>query len=156
MNNVFLGGGPEMTDSGPAATGSKWKECMNEEVTIVQKEGGRPLPSNRPTTVAALEERRGERKAKQKTLFRQREKSLLLHKHERPSNQAPQIPSPSLAGQTEMLIRQFSWLQIIAPRRLPMLAHSGFCRVAPFHSGGTAPASDRLPYSVFRHLIQTI
>ena len=35
MNNVsVLGGGPEMTDSGPAAVGSKWKECMNEEVTI--------------------------------------------------------------------------------------------------------------------------
>ncbi len=126
MNNVFLsGGGPEMTDSGPAATGSKWKECMNEEVTIVQKEGGRPLPSNRPTTVAALEERRGERKAKQKTLFRQREKSLLLHKHERPSNQAPQIPSPSLAGQTETIIRQVSWLQPFPLRHLPMLAHSG-------------------------------
>ena len=33
-----------MTDSGPAATGSKWKECMNEEVTIVQKEAGRSPP----------------------------------------------------------------------------------------------------------------
>ena len=55
MNNVSLwtqsvkkqgsvGGGPEMTDSGPAAVGSKWKECMNEEVTIFQKEGGRPPP----------------------------------------------------------------------------------------------------------------
>ena len=89
MNNVFLGGGPEMTDSGPAATGSKWKECMNEEVTIVQKEAGRPLPFNRPTTVAALEERRGERKAKQKTLFRQREKSSLAQQIRNLSIQAP-------------------------------------------------------------------
>ncbi len=126
MNNVFLsGGGPEMTDSGPAATGSKWKECMNEEVTIVQKEAGRPLPFNRPTTVAALEERRGERKAKQKTLFRQREKSSLHIKHEARQIQAPQIPSPSLAGQTETIIRQVSWLQPFPLRHLPMLAHSG-------------------------------
>ena len=78
-----------MTDSGPAATGSKWKECMNEEVTIVQKEAGRPLPLNRPTTVAALEERRGERKAKQKTLFRQREKSSLAQQIRNLSIQAP-------------------------------------------------------------------
>lgn len=78
-----------MTDSGPAATGSKWKECMNEEVTIVQKEAGRPLPFNRPTTVAALEERRGERKAKQKTLFRQREKSSLAQQIRNLSIQAP-------------------------------------------------------------------
>ena len=26
-----------MTDSGPAATRSKWKECMNEEVTIFKR-----------------------------------------------------------------------------------------------------------------------
>ena len=125
MNNVFLGGGPEMTDSGPAATGSKWKECMNEEVTIVQKEAGRPLPFNRPTTVAALEERRGERKAKQKTLFRQREKSSLAQQTRNLSIEAPPIPSPSLAGQTETLIRQVSWLQPFPLRRLPMLSHSG-------------------------------
>ena len=45
-----------MTGSGPAAVGSKWKECMNEEVTIVQKEAGRPPPFSRPTTAAAPEE----------------------------------------------------------------------------------------------------
>ena len=147
MNNVFLGGGPEMTDSGPAATDSKWKECMNEEVTIVQKEAGRPLPFNRPTTVAALEERRGERKAKQKTLFRQREKSSLHIKHEARQIQAPQIPSPSLAGQTEIAYRA----GLLAPatkafRRLPMPSAQRQCRIAGCYSGGTAPDSNRLPY----------
>ena len=115
-----------MTGSGPAAVGSKWKECMNEEVTTLTKGGGPTSPIEPAHYCRRAGRKRDERKAKQKTLFRQREKSLLLNKREARQIQAPQIPSPSLAGQTETLIRQFSWLQIIAPRRLPMLAHSGF------------------------------
>lgn len=67
-----------MTDSGPAATGSKWKECMNEEVTIVQKEAGRPLPFNRPTTAAAPEENAARGKQNKK-LFSGSGKRVHLH-----------------------------------------------------------------------------
>ena len=125
MNNVFLGGGPEMTDFGLTAAGSKWKECMNEEVTIVQKEAGRPLPLNRPTTVAALEERRGERKAKQKTLLRQWEKSSLAQQTRSPSKTGAAYSFPVARGSNRNANQAGLLAPAYAPRRLPMLAHSG-------------------------------
>ena len=127
----FLGGGPERSRirlrrracCHPTAS---LKKCISRGDYPFSKRRRAGLPLFcRPTTVAALEERRGERKAKQKTLFRQREKSSLHIKHEARQIQAPQIPSPSLAGQTETLIRQVSWLQSSSLRHLPMLSHSG-------------------------------
>ena len=53
-------------------------------------------------------------------------------------------------------IGQVSWLQPFPPRRLPMLTHSGICRIAGCYSGGTAPDSNRLPFQVLRHPIQFV
>ena len=70
-------------------------------------------------------------------------------------HRAPQIPSPSLAGQTEIAYRA----GLLAPatkafRRLPMPSAQRQCRIAGCYSGGTAPDSNRLPFQVLRHPIQ--
>ena len=114
-----------MTDSGPAATGSKWKECMNEEVTIVQKEAGRPLPLNRPTTVAALEERHSERKAKQKNSFPAAGKEFNCTINAKPVDTGIANSFPVARGSNRNANQAGLLAPAYAPRRLPMLAHSG-------------------------------
>ena len=79
----------------------------------------------RPTTVAALEERRGERKAKQKTLLRQWEKSSLAQQTQSPSKTGAANSFPVARGSNRNANQAGLLAPAYAPRRLPMLAHSG-------------------------------
>ncbi len=90
-----------MTGSGPAATSSKWKKCMNEEVTTQQKE------------------------SKQKNSFPAMGKESNTAQTRTPTKSGAVNSFPVARGSNRNTNQAGLLAPAYAPRRLPMLAHSG-------------------------------
>ena len=124
----------------------KKKECMMigdylEAFPAIKEAVPAPPMKPEPSMATAS----GRRNADRKKLFSATGKELYVKNKRTTPNAAQSLPCRSQVKQKSS-IRQFSWLQLIALRRLPMLSHSDVCRMARCYSGGTAPDFHRLPY----------
>ena len=134
-----------MTGSGPAAVGSKWKECMYEEVTTLTKGGG-PTSPIEPAHYCRRDGRRSRRsESKIKDSFpRTGKESLPTNTNANNKGAANSFP---VARGSNRNANQAGLLAPAFPSPAPSHALAQWhCRIAGCYSGGTAPDSNRLPY----------